>query len=259
MEANAAPAAKRKKPRSPSYPSVGLADALDRALVLYQHERDNPAPVDTILGHWGYSPKSGAGLVVVAALKKFGLLADNGSGDTRTGQLTPLALDILLDSREDSPERQAKIQQAAQAPTIHREILERHPNGLPSDANLAFYLTRERGFTEGAARDLIAQLRGTLEYAGLTGNGGTLSRQDEDTAPAEEDDKMGGAGTQERTRRQHPPPPPPSGNELTIPVVLTNGQARVRLQGTFPLTNDEWDRMIALLDAHKPGLTKSDD
>jgi hypothetical protein len=224
--------------------------------VIYEQEKQHAAPVDTILGHWKYKPKSGAGLVIVAALKKFGLLTDSGSGATRTAKLTDLALDILL-APPDSDERRAAIRKAALGPNIHRELLARYPNGLPSDENMRYHLVRERGFTEGGASDLIRELRATLEFAGVTSEADTVSRQEEDTTPVEENAGM--SATQERHRQDPPPPPPPRGEELTIPVLLTGGRARVRLQGTFPVSQEEWDRMIALLDAHKPGLVAPDD
>jgi hypothetical protein len=269
MEANATPGDvtaqhKKKKPRSPSYPGIGLQEALSRARTLYEHERQNTAPIDAILHHWGYKPKSGGGLVVVAALKKFGLLADEGSGDARRARLTPLALDILLDPREDSPQRQQAIRQAAMAPTIHREILQRYPDGLPSDATLAFFLTREREFTEAGAQDLIGELRGTLVFARMTGNGDSVSRQDEDTPPAEENDGMTPGATAELEReRQNASGKPGAGRKLQqqqrsvqLPVP---GASWVTVQGDFPMTEQTWDSMIALLNAMKPGLVAPDD
>src|SRR5690242_3447624 len=111
---------------------------------------------DAILDHWGYSPKSGPGFGVLGALKRFGLLKGEGPGKSR---LSDLALRIVLDEREESSDRDAAIKQAALAPGIHREILEKYPDGLPSDATLRHFLRLDRGFTDSAANDLISELR----------------------------------------------------------------------------------------------------
>jgi hypothetical protein len=270
MEANAPgatnpPQHRRKRPRSPSYPGIGLQQALERARTLYDHERQNAAPVDAILHHWGYKPKSGAGLVALAALKKFGLLTDEGSGDARRGRLTDLALDILLDPRDDSEQRIVAIKRAALEPGIHKELVERYPAGLPSDENLRFFLTRERAFTEAAARELIAELRSTLAFAGLTGPTDTLSRQEPDTQPDEENGGMAGATaeTQQQQRRatttrvQTPGgfQGQPQQRSVQLPVP---GGSWVTVQGDFPMTQDAWDSMMVMLDAMKPGLVAPD-
>src|SRR5438552_17689881 len=100
------PAHKPKRQRSPSYPGIGLEVALERARSLYREEGRNAAPNEAILHHWGYGPKSGPGLVTLAALKRFGLLTGEGSGKSR---LSNFALRIILDEREDSPERAEAI------------------------------------------------------------------------------------------------------------------------------------------------------
>src|SRR6266404_1422361 len=161
MEATTPPTPPRpRKARSPSYPGIDLETALQRARMLYERERTNAALVDAILHHWGYKPNSGAALVHLAALKKFGLLQDEGSGKSRRGRLTPLALDIILDERDDSPDRAASIARAALEPTVHAELWEKYGPSLPeSDAPLRFYLTRERAFTDPAAQELIREFR----------------------------------------------------------------------------------------------------
>ena len=86
-----------KKGRSPSYPGIDLGSAVVRAQVLYDREHRHAAPVSAITGYWGFSsPKSGPAAVTYAALKKYGLLEESGRGEDRMGQLTSLALDILI-------------------------------------------------------------------------------------------------------------------------------------------------------------------
>src|SRR4051794_11328656 len=87
---------RQKKNRSPSYPNIPLDIALERARVMYREEGRRAVPVPALVVHWGYSPKSSGGLLTVAAMKKFGLLEDQGSAELRKASLTPLAMRILL-------------------------------------------------------------------------------------------------------------------------------------------------------------------
>jgi len=167
------PVAHKKKARSPSYPAIGLREALNRARTLYDQERRNAAPVNAILDHWDYSPGSGPGILAVAALRKFGLLEYVGTGTAKQARLTDLALKILLDDRDVSPERDEAIRQAAFTPAIHSDIRRRYPDGLPSDGTLKHYLTYDRKFTEPAAKQLIAELKDTLGFIG-EGSGGAM-------------------------------------------------------------------------------------
>jgi hypothetical protein len=248
---------KAKRPRSPSYPGIGLQEAIERARELYNAERQNAVPVDLVLQHFGYKPKSGAGSVVIAALKKFGLLDYQGSGDSRRARLTDAALDIILDTREDDSERRAAIQNAALLPTIHKELLAEYPDGLPSEASLRYNLTRERGFTLGAADELVRELHSTLEFAGLTDGGAILSRQAQDTS-AEQEPEMTPPATAQAPSGDAPSqrvlrtPPAPQQRAVQLPVP---GTSWVTVQGAFPLSAEAWDQMMALLEAMKPGLT----
>jgi hypothetical protein len=214
-------------------------------------------PVDLVLQHFGYKPKSGAGSVVIAALKKFGLLDYQGSGDARRARLTDAALDIILDTREDDSERRAAIQHAALLPSIHKELLAQYPDGLPSEASLRYNLTRERGFTPGAADELVRELHSTLEFAGLTNGGATLSRQAHDTS-AEQEPEMSPPAAAKAPPGDAPPqrvlrtPPAPQQRSVQLPVP---GTSWVTVEGPFPLSEQAWDQMIALLNAMKPGLT----
>ncbi len=167
-----------KKVRSPSYPAIDLESAIGRAEALYQKEKWHDAPIDVILSHWGYSPASGAGLVQLAALKKYGLLVDEGSGEDRKAKLSNLAREILI--YDDEAARMWAIQEAAKSPTIYQEILNKYSEGLPSDATLRSYLIKEKDFNDNSVRDLISVMRKTFEFAKL-GSGDTIGASNEDT------------------------------------------------------------------------------
>lgn len=169
MNANTPPSqAKRASThRSPAYPAIDLASAIDRARMFYKHEKRSGANVIVAVSHWGYGPLSSGGKQTLAALLSFGLMVDEGASDSRQVRLSDLAFRILLDERPDSPERDDAIRRAALMPKIHQEILSKWPRLEVSDANLRHYLLVERKFNENGARDLIKELRATISFANL--------------------------------------------------------------------------------------------
>jgi hypothetical protein len=175
---------KKKRERSPGYPAIDLEQAITYAQRLYSEERRHATPVDTALKHWGFSPQSGAGYRAVSALQRFGLIADEGSGPTRKVRLTDDAYNIIIDDRPSSEERPGLIQEAALRPPIHAALWQQYGSDLPSDANLKYEL-RKRGFTEGAAQEVIDEYRATLAYAGLSSDA-TLTEPTQDKEQVEE-------------------------------------------------------------------------
>ena len=154
----------KKKVRSPSFPFVGLREALDRARAFYEAEQRNAARPETAAAHWGYSAKSSGGKQTIAALRSFGLL----EGDSLV-KLSGRALRILLDEREGSEERSRLVQQAALMPPVHARLWERYGAALPSPQTLRLSLILDEGFNENSVDDFLTEYRETLEYARLMG------------------------------------------------------------------------------------------
>lgn len=167
--------AKGYRERSPNYPGIPLNKAVDRAEVLYGIARRNAAPAKLVLERWGYSPKSGAGMVTLAAVKHFGLIEDEGRGDNRQVKLSDGAITIILSPHGD--ERAAAIKAAALRPAMHRVLWEKYGSELPSQDVVRYYLLQEHGFSENGARDLIHEYRETIQFAGLEGSD-TLDRDE---------------------------------------------------------------------------------
>lgn len=160
----------KKKGRSPSYPAINLKAAIEKASMLYQKEGKHATPTFTAMSDMGYSPTSGAGIVALAALKKFGLVEDEGSGRDRVVKLTDLALDIILSPDDDSSGKMQAIQHAAMVPPIHSELWKEFEGSLPSPANLRHNLIRKRNFTDSGANEFIRQFTETIEFAKLSGS-----------------------------------------------------------------------------------------
>jgi hypothetical protein len=241
--------------RSPSYPAIGLADALERANVLYKKEGRNAAPVDAAVTHWGYGVKSSGGRLVLAALRRYGLIEDEKHGSHTQVKLSRLALDIILG--EDGPKKAEAIQLAALAPPINRELLEKYSDGLPSDQSLRHYLVVERGFTDGAAEEFIPRLRDTIAFAEL-GRNGTLSPDERDKdaiPPADNQTAQGGAPM---TPAVVAPPPAGASQESGAPLpvnVNLPGGGWATLNVSRQVSQAEWQTILDVLNASKPGLT----
>ena len=257
---------RKKKGRSPSYPAIALEKAIDRAEALRKEERGNYAPVDAILDHWGYRPGSGLGLVTLSALVKFGLLEDSGSKGDRQARLTESAMTILL-SPEDSKERLAAIQEAALNPPIHAALWEKYGKDLPSPVNLKMQLLRQN-FLHNAADELVQEYQNTLAFAKLL-ESDSISVGEEDKTSTKKPDLVDsfdsfselpatpfGQATKDMiSRTEEPQVSEPEPRIIQLP--LSKGRWAA-LQASFPMTEDDWRQMLAVLDAMKLGLVTAD-
>jgi hypothetical protein len=253
---------KTKKERSPTYPAIDLATALDRAQQLWKSERDHWAPIPAIFEAWGYSQKSSGAAQTVAALKRYGLLEDRGTLHSREGRLTEFARAILLDERQDSKERPERLQQAALLPRINREIWDKYDGSLPSDSTLRYHLTVERGFSPAGASDFLRQFHRTLEFARLTGEAATVSPGGEEESPDEAEDAsiyhlppVTAGGPIVARLPSSPLMPANAPPPIQFPVY---GGGTVVLQSSVPLTEQAWNQMMDVLKVLKPSIVTSE-
>jgi len=164
-----------KRVRSPGYPALNLKVAIEKAHDFYKAESRNSAVLPVAVEHWGYSKKSGSGLKAVAALKSFGLIEVEGSGTSRRIKLSELALRIILDDRETSPDRPKAIATAALKPKIHKKLWDLWGLDIPSHGNIRHHLIFEEKFNEKFVNDFIKEYKSTIEYSKLAEQSGTES------------------------------------------------------------------------------------
>lgn len=229
-----------RKGRSPSYPGVDLGTAIERARQMYGLARNHPVPVNALLAQWGYSPKSGQGGVVLAALLKFGLATDEGTAEERHAQLTPDGLAIVRDQRDVSPERDALIQRLALLPAIHRELWAEYDGDLPADATLLFHLTNRRNFTDSGAADFIREFRSTVAFARLDSSA-TIPDEDDEQEDIDEDEVPSQERTpreQDRNRVADPPPRERKPGMTVLSFQISDRLVEVAVPGG-PLTKNE--------------------
>ncbi|MGH8563602.1 MAG: hypothetical protein ACREXW_05745 [Gammaproteobacteria bacterium] len=238
----------KPKPRSPSYPGINLERAIDRARIIYEHERKHEVAVDIVCAHWGFKPKTGPATVTLAALKAFGLLDAKHGEDTV--KLSDLMLRIILDTREDKTERRKTIQEAALKPPMHRDVWDKYRADLPSDSTLRYYLMKEKGFTEIGAQQFITQYRATVAFAHL-GKDAVVSSEPEEEIPEQ---KPAMTSPPSASHGSTSASPMVGMREILIPIP---GGAWPSLKATFPLSEQAWDEMLKILQAMKPGLTNA--
>lgn len=280
----ASKANRRPRGRSPAYPAVSLPKAVARAEQLWTSDKQYPTPVISLVRGWGYANVNGPAGLIVSAMRKFGLVTDEGSKEDRRVRLTDLAVKII--NHPDAESRQYAIRSAALQPPIHREMWDEFGADLPSDANLMWTLTTDRNFTETGAREFLKEYRETLDYAQLEAEPYTsVYAVDEQPAsapnqaidtpavrPAAPSEPMA-APSSLIASIFRPELPGPSPQEEPIARAIQPSQARlttssstqqvrlplpgggeVAIDGPFPVTEAQWAFVMTVLGAMKPGL-----
>lgn len=244
---------RKPKGRSPSYPAINLEVALQRAQEVYARDRQHPTPVTGLPSYWGYRSLNGPASLSLAALKKFGLLEDEGSRDARRARVTDLAVSIL--AHPDATQRKAAIEEAALRPAIHQEMWDRYGPSLPSDANLLWELTRDRGFTESGAKEFLREYKATIAYAELSEPTQVPPQEQAHMSPQEQHHKSSAEPTLRsgEAERRTSDPGVSEGTLRAFPIPLLNG-GTVVVEGAFPVPEQDWDQFMAVLAAMKPGL-----
>jgi len=150
-------APKAPRHRSPNYPGISLKAAVEKITVWFKADGLVASPTDAAMKHM----KGDYGRVI-SALKNFGLISEE-SGRIK---LTQRGVDIVVRTAED-PKRKQALTEAALSPGIYRELLKEYPGGLPSDTTLQSELIAGKKFNPKFVTDFIADLRATLEFAGI--------------------------------------------------------------------------------------------
>jgi hypothetical protein len=122
---------------------------------------------------------------------------------------------------------------------------------LPSDKNLLWELTRDRGFTERGAVEFIRVYRATITYAQLDDRYRTAEPAMPDTQIEDDRDEGTGDGQPERSTDQQRHPAGEKARSYAIPLI-DNGA--VVVEGQFPITERDWEQFLAVLSAMKRGL-----
>ena len=152
--------------RGPSYPYVGLEEAIGLSQKMYDFTKRAAVPVDSIIKDaWNYTVTSSSGGKVLAALKAYGLVEDAPAASGKPSlKLTPRSIRILLDD-QDTPERRDEIRKAALAPKWYEYCWKKWGKDmLPS---MKSNLLIEHGFVDSTVEGFLKDYRKTMAFAGL--------------------------------------------------------------------------------------------
>jgi len=161
-------APQRRRLRSPSYPSIGLPEAISLARRIYDKVSMYPENQETLAQLLGYDTGSSWLGLRLSALTKFGL-AEIIPGNSSRGKacvLTALA-ETLVTWNPASNEYKSALRQAALRPPIYNDLWTRFGPEFPTNREMTTYLVDERKFNPNVVNTLIADFRATAECADL--------------------------------------------------------------------------------------------
>lgn len=155
--------AESTRARSRSYPAISLREAVERCRLLYEKDGWSEIPAEAAAEHWGFSGLNGGSRSVLAALRQYGLLEYSGSGDNLRVRLSDLAKTVLRPI--DPSERAKALTEAMMSPKLFASIASKYPEWrLPSDLTLSAILERDEGIQPKAVKNLMNELRDSVEF-----------------------------------------------------------------------------------------------
>ena len=231
------------KNRSPSYPSLGLEEAIDKANLVWSKDYTSELPREVIADHMGYGSLNGKSLGVLSAVAKYGLLS--GRGDQT--HITELAVQILAHETGD-PQRSEAILIASNMPTLFQDIDKKFEGRSPSDQALKSYLLT-RGFTHSGVDAVIRSFRETEEFVMRETSG-------YDSAEVEEieEDVM-------HTPEATPPTPPATVHQTPSTGVptISMSDSGLEISGGTITTMEQFKRLMRRLNAGMVLLDEDDE
>lgn len=189
--------------RSPSYPSISLAQAIDLISKIHKANRTNVIDRESAAKDMGYSGLTGHSLKLLAALLQFNLLAKTGKGDVK---VTQTAVDILHAIDED--DRSSAKMRAGLAPSLFKEIHDRFPDGIPSENAIRSYLIQQ-GFADVAIGPAISAFSNTNHYLKDVRVSKSHGSEDDDAQESEASTQTKDESMTPQTAPQVAPPPQP--------------------------------------------------
>lgn len=217
-----------KKHRSPSFPQVGLKEAIEKVAILYKAIGKHATTRKVVAKGLGYSGISGPSATVMGTLTRYGLL--EGRGDEIKISDTAMA---ILRPHSDQEKRDA-IRAAARCPELFRDLGEKFPGSAPGSELLRNYLIRNN-YSEQAAEIAILAYRETLEFAGESSSHYDSASSNEEEADAMDNQRS----AQEPKKPIIPPPPSQSGEGEVVATYGNKDRGFVFIKATHGLSAKE--------------------
>jgi hypothetical protein len=213
--------------RSPSFPSLPLEKAVERARQLFEKAKRHEVRLQDAAVDWGISPKSSAAAQIASTLLAFGLVDSVTVGGERKIKVSEEGWRILEDHR---PGVKAELmKEAATKPKLFAEYAEKWKDGRPDNSHAISQLKFDSYFSDDAALKFLRVFDETIPFAKpLTSDKKSdidqNSSQKADVAVAEKPD--GAEGVVDAVK---PLPTPPLGKQ-------TGKQKGILMEGERELT-----------------------
>jgi hypothetical protein len=162
---DAAKATKPKRERSPSFPFIPLPGAIKRLNEFEDYFKRHPAPAKHSGKAWGMKGWTSQAQQTLAALKSFGLVDYNGSGDSLEASVSEDGRTYLR-AQQDSV-KQAVLKRVALKPKNIGKYFALWGADRPPDEVCLDQLVLKGGFTESAAKLFLQVYDSTIAYAKL--------------------------------------------------------------------------------------------
>ncbi len=156
---------KAPKERSPSFPFIPLAATTQRLEQFDAYFGRHPAKAVQAGLAWNMQGFSSQAQQTLAALKAFGFVEYEGSGDARTAKLSDLARTYLR-AQQDSV-KAAALKKAALQPKALAKFFSMWGTDRPKDPVCLDELVLQHRYTEPAARLFLKVYDETIAFAGL--------------------------------------------------------------------------------------------
>ena len=174
---------KAKRERSPAFPFIPLEDAIQRLTALDTMFGRHPTPARKAGLAWDMKPESSQAAQTLAALKYFGLIEYEGSGDDRNAVLSADGRNFLRAQQESI--RQDILKRCALNPDKIKVYYYQWGVDRPANPVALDELVLKGGFSESAARTFLNVYDKTMRFAGLSN-----SSKSEDNPPRHDDPKV---------------------------------------------------------------------
>lgn len=233
----------KTKPRSPNYPRSSLSAALLATEQLYTKAGKNPVDEVTAVRTFGYKDMNGPARRLLSSMRKYGLIEQTPQGV----RLSQRAMRVLQPLSED--EREASKYEAATAPELFKKLAKDY---LTTDENvIVAHLVRNEGFTPSGARLAVRTFRENMAFVKAPSEAYNDSKDGSDASMAIDT----GSGSSGHRDASLPLDSRRVARSVQVPLSAT---AWATVQAPFPITEEAWAQMIAVLNAMKPGLVADD-
>ena len=230
-------------PRSPNYPRVDLASAIQLATDLYSSVgKGQFAPIDAAQA-WGSKSATGPVRMKIGALRQYGLIEGRSRGrNAENPRLSMRGLTLIL-SESDSSEYEAAVREASIAPPLFYELGQSHPDA--ADGVLRQYLIIQKNFTDEGADRFIGVYKSTIDLVSKLDLVNTYVEPEDDYAEDDHYEEIEKATELEQSGAHIAVSV--SADVLTVPLPR-NGFVHLPSSMTAP----EWKQMETILSAYKP-------